>query len=240
MARQSVEVSAGDLNDVRLVIAPGSRIRGQLRVEGRRTVEPSSLVVFFRSNDGEFYRFGGGEESGPPLTRVKRDGTFELKNVVAGTYTVLIEGGAQDFFLKAVKLAGTDVTNTGLTIADSASYSLDLVVAAGAGAIDGNVIDTDGHGIADAVVVAVPSGEHRGRLDLYGRGVTDQYGRFSIAGLTPGDFTLFAFETMEDGEYYDAAFLKPYEASSAALHLDEGGRKSLQLKAIPTASEDRE
>jgi hypothetical protein len=56
MARQSLEVSAGDLNDVRLVIAPGSRIRGQLRVEGRRTVEPSSLVVFFRSNDGEFYR----------------------------------------------------------------------------------------------------------------------------------------------------------------------------------------
>ena len=240
---QPLEVTDRDLNDVRIIPMAGSQVRGQLRAESNHALDFSSLLVILRSGDREAESiFVGGEDAQPTVARVKRDGTFELKNVPAGNYSVLVEGGtrAPDFFLKSVTVGGTDVTNSGLSVGGGGTYSLDLLIGVGTGRIDGSVMDSDGHPVADAVVIAAPEGDHRGRLELYAKGVTDQQGRFVLAGLTPGDYAIFAFESLEEGAYYDAAFLKPYEGHSENIHLDQHGRKSLQLKVIGSNSDGQE
>jgi hypothetical protein len=240
---QPLEVTDRDVNDVRVIPIAGSQVRGQLRAESNRAMDFSSLLVILRSSDGETENvFVGGEDAQPTVARVKRDGTFELKNVPAGNYSVVVEGGTRtlDFFLKSVTVGGTDVTNSGLSVGGGGTYSLDLLIGVGTGKVDGSVVDSDDRPVADAVVIAVPQGDHRGRLDLYAKGVTDQRGRFLLSGLTPGDYAIFAFESLEEGEYYDSAFLKPYAGHSENVHLDQHGRKSLQLKVIASNSDGQE
>ncbi len=244
IAQQPLEVTNGDINNLRIVPLAGSRVRGQVHVAGNPGVDLSSLLVFLRSGDRDrVSSFMGGEDLAvnPTLARVKRDGSFEMKDVPAGTYSLLVEGNAKmpDSYLKSASLGGTDVTDTGLSVGGGGTYSLDLVMSAGAGKLDGSVTDPDDHPVADAVVVAVPEGTHRDRLELYEKGVTDQHGRFSLTGLTPGDYSLFAFESVEEGSYYDASFLKLYESHGEKVHLEENGKKTIPLKVIPAAGDER-
>jgi protocatechuate 3,4-dioxygenase beta subunit len=238
---QPLEVRNHDLNDVRIIPISRSELRGQVRVDGKQAMDLSSLLILLRSNDHESTgMFGAAGEGSPTLTQVKRDGAFELKKVPPGVYSVLVEGSTRlpDFYLKSVKAGSTDVTNSGLSLGGGGTYSLDVLIGAGAAKLDGVVINADGHPVADAVVVAVPSGEHSARLDLYEKAVTDQHGRFNLNGITPGDYRVFAFESLEEGAYFDRSFLKPFEASSESLHLDENGRKTLQMKVILSAEDE--
>ena len=242
IAQQMIEVTNADLEDIRIVALGGSRVRGSVRVEGNRKLDQSSLLVFLQPSDEEqvSHFFAGGDLSvNPTLTKVKADGTFDLKDVPAGSYAVLVEGPTRtpDLYLKSVKLGNTDVSNSGFTVGGGGTYALDVLLASGAAKLDGSVADGDNHALADAVVVAVPAGEHAGRLDLYGKAITDQHGRFFMSGLTPGDYRLFAFESLEEGAYYDDAFLKPYEARGEKVHLDENGKKTLTLTMIPSSVE---
>ena len=77
----------------------------------------------------------------------------------------------------------------------------------------------------------------RGRIDRYGKTVSDQTGRFSLRALRPGDYTLFAWENVEGEEYFNPEFLKSYEGQGSSLHVSEGERKSLQLQVIAGAQD---
>ncbi|HKS73328.1 MAG TPA: carboxypeptidase regulatory-like domain-containing protein [Terriglobales bacterium] len=242
IAQQSIEVTNADLEDVRIVALGSSRVRGSVRVEGVRKVDQSSLLVFLQPSDREqvSHFFAGSDLSvNPMLTKVKADGTFDLKDVPAGSYSVLIEGSARtpDVYLKAVKLGSVDISDSGFTVGGGGTYALEVLLASGAASLDGLVADGDNHAMTDVIVVAVPDGQHAARFDRYGKAITDQHGHFVMSGLTPGDYRVFAFESLEEGAYYDEAFLKPYEARGEKVHLDENGRKTLTLTVIPSAAD---
>jgi hypothetical protein len=65
--------------------------------------------------------------------------------------------------------------------------------------------------------------------------MTDQLGRFAMRNVTPGDYTLFAWEQIERGTYLDPDLLEQYEDRGQAVHVEESGRVSVQLDAIPAA-----
>jgi len=77
----------------------------------------------------------------------------------------------------------------------------------------------------------------RGRIDRYRKTIADQSGHFSLHGIRPGDYTLFAWESVDGEAYYNPDFLKMYEGKGSALHLSESEQKSLQLPVIPDVEE---
>jgi hypothetical protein len=62
---------------------------------------------------------------------------------------------------------------------------------------------------------------------------TDQYGRFTIKSVDPGEYKVFAWEDVETGAYMDPEFVKPVEGQGESVTIRESSRESLQLKLIP-------
>ena len=59
-----------------------------------------------------------------------------------------------------------------------------------------------------------------------------------MRGLPPGDYTLFAWESVDGEAYYDPQFLRNYEGQGKTLHVNQGDHASIQLKAIPAAEDE--
>ena len=116
--------------------------------------------------------------------------------------------------------------------------TLDLVASANGAVAEGIATNQKDEPVADAVVVAVPETRFRSRPERYHKAIADQSGRFTLRGLPPGDYTLFAWESVDGEAYYNPEFLKSYEGQGKTLSLGEGERKSLQLRAIPAPEDE--
>jgi hypothetical protein len=172
---------------------------------------------------------------------VDRLGNFEWKEVNPGSYIVQVEGGngPGSFFVKSAALGGRDIA-TGFTASGPAS--IDLVVSSKGGSVEGTVAlrEKDGdsdHPAANATVVAVPEEKYRKLADHFKTGSTDQQGHFAIRGMAPGNYTLYAWQDVDDGIWRDTDFLKSQAANGTSLKVEEGSDQKLELKLSSVTEE---
>jgi protocatechuate 3,4-dioxygenase beta subunit len=244
MARQTLQVSAANVDGLRLTPQPGAWLHGHLRVESRtaigRLAPPQAfLSLVAKDADDDMTIAMPIGEGFSPLARANPDGSFEWKNVPPGHYYVQFSGDdsvAQNWFLKSVTMGGREVNDAGFSTNGGAAV-MDLVASADGAVVDGVVADAKSEPVANATVVAVPEARLRSRTDRFRKTVTDQSGRFVLHGLPPGTYTLIAWESMDGEAYYNPEFLKSYEAQGRALHVSEGERKSEQLQVVPAAED---
>jgi protocatechuate 3,4-dioxygenase beta subunit len=239
-AHQDINVVAADVEGMKLAPFLSFRLSGHLRVEGRASGALSQYSVNLRVPDdpGFFLAldFFGANAA------VDRLGNFEWKNVIPGNYVVQVYGGdGQGFFLKSATLGGRDIA-TGFTASGPAT--LDLLVSYKGGTVEGMVVEKEkdvdnDHPVANATVVAVPEEKYRKLPDRFVTGSTDQQGRFTIRGLAPGSYRLYAWQDMEEGIWRDPDFLKSQDANGTALKVEEGSRQQVELKLSPVAEEWR-
>jgi hypothetical protein len=80
--------------------------------------------------------------------------------------------------------------------------------------------------------VLVPD-RSRGRTDLYRTAHTTSLGRFTIGGIAPGDYKIFAWEAIKNYAWFDPEVLKDGDAHSSAAHISDGAQSSVAVKVIP-------
>lgn len=242
MARQSLQVVSNNLDGIHLAPQTGSTIRGRLHLEGKvdgSRFDPGRMFLVLHLADGAddallSFSVGNGFS---PMARVASDGTFQWTNVPAGSYDVQL-GGEQngDWFVKSVAASGRTSNDSSIEV-QGGMIVLDVAVSSGGGSIEGVVADSKGEPVADAVIVAAPETRFRSRTDRFHKTVSDQYGRFSLRGIAPGQYSVFAWDNVENDAYYDPDFLKNYEPEANLLSVMEGDHKSVQLQIIPTLEE---
>src|SRR5262249_2386616 len=110
---------------------------------------------------------------------------------------------------------------------------LEIVIGTNAGKIEGVVVNTRQQALANRTVVLVPDIRLRQRSDLYKVVSSDNAGRFRMQGVTPGDYRLFAWESIEQGAWQDPAFIGNYENVGRPIHIYEGTSENIQLPVIP-------
>ncbi len=147
----------------------------------------------------------------------------------------------QRFFLKSVTLGGQNIA-TGFKASGPAA--LELVMSTKGGVIDGAVIEKEkdvdnDHPVPNATVVAVPEEKFRKIPDRFVTGSTDQHGHFTLRGIPPGSYTLYAWQDLEDGVYRDPSFLKSQERNGTTANVEEGSQQKIELKLSPVAEEWR-
>jgi protocatechuate 3,4-dioxygenase beta subunit len=246
IARQTLQV-ANSVEGLRLAPQPGAWIRGRLRLESKGKADPGQMLLALRSPDrdeivgGFSLRDGGGDVFlGDGVTAVSADGSFEWKSVPQGNYFVELAGqagGNSDWYVKSVLAGGRDLSDSGIDT-NGGTILLDVVASANGGVVEGVSVNGKGEPTPNAVIVAVPESRLRGREDRYRKAVSDQSGRFTLHGIPPGQYTLFAWESIDGEAYLNPVFLKSYEGQGMALRVGESERKSVQLPAIPQPEDE--
>lgn len=222
--RALVEVGNANVEGLTLVVGSGVTLRGNVRLSAGAELDLTSLRVFLQAEEN----FMGGAGA-----QVKADGTFVLQNVSDGTYRVNVGGFPEEFYLQSVRLGGTDVLGPGPTLSHNDPVSnLDVVLSKEGGRVDGVVLN-DQQPVGGAIVVFIPDPPNRDRNDLYSFKTTDPLGRFSLLGLPPGDFKLFAWDQREGLPYTDPDFMKEYEDRGTRVHIEDKKQQLVQLQVIP-------
>jgi hypothetical protein len=59
---------------------------------------------------------------------------------------------------------------------------------------------------------------------------SDQTGAFHVRSLPPGDYLLIAVDDVEQGEWFDPAFLEKLRPAAKRVSLTEGEKKTEDLR----------
>jgi len=231
-ARQAIQVGTYNLDGLRLAPQPGASIYGHLRVESKASAgfDPEQIFLSLQSMEAgdDDHAFSMGENL-TNVAHLARDGSFEWSDIPAGNYYVQLIGNRgtnEDWFLKSVLQAGREANDAGISV-NGGTVTLDVIASASGGVIEGVAANRKGGAVANAVIVAVPEARLRGRVDRYRQTVSDQSGHFALHGLPVGEYTVYAWESLDGEEYYNPEFLKGSEGQ--VLHLNEGERKTVQV-----------
>jgi Carboxypeptidase regulatory-like domain len=222
--RVLVQVGDTDVQGLIVPVGPGVNLTGRVRVDPQRAFDFSKLAVAaIPSEPGTM----GGQG-----TQVRPDGSFVLENLSIGNYRVNVSGYPEEYYVKSVSMGGGDLLETGLSIDSGAQPGqLDVVLTAGGSTVSGTVLRDQKP--ASATVFLVPDPPRRDRQDLYSMKRTQSDGSFTLLGIPPGDFKLFAFEDPDPGLINDPSMLQPYEVKGLSVHLEEGQKQIVQLDLIP-------
>ena len=223
----AVEVADVDVEGLTVVIDAGLRLSGRVQVEGVTDFNLALLSILLAPL--------GEAPVSTPTAHVEPEGEFSFQNVPAGTYRVTVTGSGGDVYLKRVTLGGQDVLKPGLDLTYGTAHgTLDVLLGTGAGRVDGSVVDEQGNPAPGARVALVPAPTLRSRTDLYRTTITDQYGNYTLGGIVPGEYKLFAWQDAPAGAYEDPDFLRPFEGDGVPVTVLERGQLTLHLSAIPS------
>lgn len=236
-ARQTLQVGTTGIDGLRLSPQPGATIRGRLRVEASGATsrfDPAQIFLTLQSaGDDDAAGFTMGERF-TNLTHVAADGTFGWNDVPPGNYDVQLlgeTGAKQDWFVKSVSSGGHETNESSFSVNGGAQV-LDVTVSANGGIVSGAVVDSKSQPVSNVVVVAVPEARLRTRIDRFQKTETDQTGHFSLHGLPPGSYTLYAWDSVEGEAYFNPEFLQKYDGQGSGVRIAEGERKSVQVNLI--------
>jgi len=141
-----------------------------------------------------------------------------------------------NYYIKEVRFGGTEALNTPINISSGATETLEVVLSPRVAQIDGIVTDDKGQPVEGVQAVLVPDA-HRDRYELFRAVTTGPNGRFTIPGVPPGDYKVFAWESIESNGYFDAELLKRDEAKSQRIKIQESDKATVTVKMIPAATQ---
>jgi hypothetical protein len=224
-----VDVGDADVENVGVQIQPGADLAGRLRIEGANdltALAQSNVQVRLFPKDMTFMM------GGPAGGRVGDDGAFTLKNVGPQSMGVNVGGLPTGYYVKTINYGQQDAKANGLTYAGSNDL-VEVVVSPKGATVEGLVHNHAGDPVSGATAVLAAPPEQRSASQGFRTARTDQNGHFSIKGVEPSNYTVYAWEDIEPGQYMDPDLLKASENRGKSLKLQESGQESLDLESIP-------
>ena len=160
-------------------------------------------------------------------------GVYLFPGIPESLYAVTVSGVPQNSYVADIREGGASVYDSGLTVGARAETLIDVLISSGAQSIRGTVRNAEGKPAASATVVLVPPEARRQNPSLFRTFRTNINGEFSVNNVAPGDYKLFAWETLPNTAYMNAAFMEKYEVRGRPVTLAPGGDSNLELTLIP-------
>jgi hypothetical protein len=224
-ARKEVERLGRVYKSARIVVGRPLQLSGRVIAESGAPLELSGAQVMLSSAEPVV--------SSPPAVPLGSDGTFILSSVQAGTYLLKLSGLPEDAYVKSARAGGMDVLERLVEVRYGGSYPIEVLLNLDGGRLTGTTVSAAGRPFAGADIVLVPDPKLRHRVDQYRMESSDRTGSFTIRGIPPGDYKLFAWEKVEPNAYLNADFMREYEELGVAVSIKPGVRAAFEVRTIP-------
>jgi hypothetical protein len=226
--RVPVTVGREDIDLGTLPLVPAIRIEGVLLFDG---TPPPNL-------DG----FTFGLAPAPDETTIPFGSTalpaadgqsFTIDNVPDGRYEVRVNALPTDYFLSRATYGTQSVLGREVVVTGDTQARLELTFATGAAKVSGVVRGPDDSPTTGSTVALIPAPGGPGYRELYRATFTDQLGAFSIEGLTPGEYDVYAWEDAPLNAFRNAEFVAGFRNRGERIRVERNSSAILDLEVIP-------
>jgi protocatechuate 3,4-dioxygenase beta subunit len=223
-----VTLADRDVDDVVFRLEPAFSLRGVVLLEEGSPDRMRAARVVLEP--------GAGIAAGGAAT-IDADGTFTVPNLAPATYRVHVDR-VPGLYLKSVRLGDLDASSDFHIDATPGAGPLTIVLRGDSGQLAG--VASPAPTFLPLRITVAPDGALAERLDLlHTFEPSEPGGAFHIAGLAPGDYKIFAWQTDDEALVEYPEFRKLLESKAASLTVTPHGQANSELRAI-TAAEIQE
>jgi protocatechuate 3,4-dioxygenase beta subunit len=238
---QTIVVNGQNIDGVTVTLQPPVTISGHITVESSGTPAPEDYSVFrLEAPDVNPLPLGGGGRLGGPGAagvRTDKNGAFQIRNLLPGAHYIRVSGGGVQgqvqWTVKAINVGGQDVADSYIELKPGQNVDgVTVVLTDRTTEIAGTVRDARNAGMSAVSVIAFSTDEAHWRPQS--RRIqavrTDASGAFRVRNLPPGDYFLVAADDVEQGEWFDPAYLASVQARARRIAISEGEKKAQDLR----------
>jgi Carboxypeptidase regulatory-like domain len=229
---------AASIEDLHLVLGPAISIPVTVRMESRASSNQSSAEKGIQAAPVAVRLISSDPTTAESYSTIVRGrpGAYSLalQNVEPGKYSVdLIPHGA--WYVQSAQYGLTNLLSDDLTVASAGqTYPIEIVLRDDGAILTGTVRTSDGT-YAEATVVVVP--EPASKVAPRVTYAFAQNG-FTVNGLAPGDYLIYAFDYAEGLEYSNPDVLQAYASQAAHVTLSANQKSQVSLDLIRTGEGD--
>jgi hypothetical protein len=251
MGRARIDIADRDIDDVTITIQPGVEVRARLLIDGKPPAPLPRWMI-----DGP----GAGDDPIPtapsvrlilqsrenyprPFEDAARNSTYDpaegflFRGVPEGRFDFQLgpqsgEALSGNAYIADVREDGASILDEGLTLNGRTPGMIEVQVSTRGERITGTVRDAEQKTIAAARVALAPAQSRRQNLALFKTTVSDAAGNFTIEGIAPGEYKLFAWENAPNNAHLNSEFLANHELRGHAVTVKAGVPVKMDLQAI--------
>jgi protocatechuate 3,4-dioxygenase beta subunit len=224
MIQQPLLVPNEDLVDVKLGAMTEGSLGGRVIVTGEGKAAVKGLEISLISDEAAAVM--------PVSARVDESGTFVLKKVLATTYELNISDVPEGAYLKSVLWNGKEKLGAPFDFTGGVAGDLQVFLGTDGGTFDVRV-SRDDKPVSDATVVLLRDDASQRNPETTRSGETDESGHLVLKDVPPGNYLAFAWEKVEEGDWFDPVFLKGASDNAVRVTVAPKDNLHLDLKAIP-------
>ena len=247
---QPIVVNGQNIDGVSLILQPGVTISGNITVESAGAQAPTDYSGFrVDAPDVAPLPFGagpGGGRGGAGGERAQKNGAFAVGDLVPGKHYIRVTGGAPaaaqgrgqgsaqvQWTLKSVIVAGQEVSDQPVDLKPGQNLdNVTVVLTDRTTEISGTVRDGRSEPLSGFTVIVFSSEpQFWGAQSRHIRATrTDTAGTFRVSGMPPGDYLAVAVDAVEQGEWFDPAYLEQIRPGARQITINEGEKKTQDLR----------
>jgi hypothetical protein len=171
--------------------------------------------------------------------RIRDPNGQPVGGITVQTYRVAYVNGRKtlsEWTSKASRSGAVSVYDSGFTL-DGNANPVQIVIDTSGVQVDGTVLNAERKPAAAATVVLVPPAARRQNASLFRNVISDESGHFTIKGVPPGQYTIYAWESVLPSAWMNADFLGKYDGRGRPLLVERQSNPQIQIDVIPLETE---
>lgn len=224
---------ASNLDGIRMTLSPAVSIPIVVRMDAHASSGGSSPAGYSRRPPVSVHLIPQDLSAAELFSTAEPNGSgILLQNIDFGAYTVDVKA-QPPWYVQSATYGQSNVLYDDISIAPGQGYSMDIVLRDDGASISGTLKSSGGTPQHATIVILPQPATKLGARTL--QGITDT---FSLSGLAPGEYLVFAFDHVEGMEYSNPDVMDAYASQAAHVTLTASQQAQVQVELIHAGKKD--